>query len=173
MISVFLLSIVMALPSPLLDLQKKFLKVQGFEAQFSQKAEQNLFPGHPDSAEGQIKFKKPGWLQWSYVKPEKRVMTYENRQIIIEDEGKKEKINTGGPITFEESFSFLWGQPDLKLFKVEAMDANHFRVIPKKSAGLQFKEIQIKVENSLVQEAKIISSIDGSNTLHFSNWKLH
>jgi outer membrane lipoprotein-sorting protein len=161
-----------ALPQPLQILQKKFSTVQSFDARFSQEAQQNLFPDHPDKAEGMISFKRPGWMRWSYEKPEKRIMTYENREILVEESGKKEKISTGGPVTFEESFSFLWGKPDPKLFKIEAIDATHFRIVPKKTAGLQFSEIQILVENSLVREARVVSAVDGVNILRFSDWKL-
>lgn len=172
MLSTFLFCLVSALPMPLQDLQKKFRHVQSFSASFTQEVPQKLFPGSPETAEGNIAFKKPGWIQWSYSKPEKRVLTYEKREIVVEEDGTKETIATSGPVTFEESFSFLWGQPDLKIFKVEAIDQKRFKVIPKKGAGLQFTEIQIFVENSVVTEARMVSSVDGINILRFSDWKL-
>lgn len=161
-----------AVPAPLKEIQKRFLTVTMFEAQFDQTVDQKLFKDQKETASGRLNFKKPNFMTWTYESPEKRTISFLNGELIIEEAGHKERIKSTGPLTLEQSFSFLWGRPDEKAFKILPMNQSQFSVEPRVIEDAPFKRIEVSVKNGLVHEVLVHTNLDAINRIQFSRWTL-
>jgi len=151
-------------------LQKTFKHQKSLEASFNQKIVQDLFPDSPDEASGTLKFLRPNKMIWTYETPRKRVIEYDGMKLTVNENGKTDTQSVSGAVTLEQSFSFLWGEPDPKVFKVQTLSPRSFRVIPLRTDEVTFKHIDVIVEAGKVSEAKVYDKL-GSTSLMKFNWK--
>jgi outer membrane lipoprotein-sorting protein len=180
MIQIFLfwaaISVASPIPKPLQDLQKTFHGRKGFEVEFSQEVKQSPFPekvgAKTSVATGKVKFERPHQLKWTYEKPQIRIIEYDGKHLTITDGKQKEEVADSGKLNLQESFSFLWGQTDSSIFKIEGRGSDDFRLVPKDSSKAMFKYIDVTVKNGKVVSAKVQSSIEGVSELKFQNWKV-
>lgn len=153
----------------LLSLQKNFKSHQAFKVNFRQEVDQQLFSDESGRAEGLVEFKKPHFLKWIYQKPEKRLIQYDGKQLIVDGE----KIHQAGAISLEQAFAFLWGQVDEDVFQVKALSPKRLELRVKDELETSFKKIEVLVENSTVKEALIYDHVGGTSKLVFSDWKFN
>lgn len=156
-------------PEALLRIRKAVQSKKSLEANFSQKVEQSLFPDDESNAVGHLLVKRPNYLEWTYEKPEKKRIVYDGKSIIVDGE-KNEQI---GGLSLEESFSFLWGKVDPRLFVLKTINQNQLELSVKPELNSSIKSIQVILDNdSLVKEAIVSDQVGGKSRLVFSNWKL-
>lgn len=161
-----------SIPTPLQELQKKFSKSSGFEVNFTQEIKQDIFPDQNDKAAGHIQFSRPQSLVWKYKSPHERTIRYDGKFLTIEEQGEKQIVRDNGQVNLQESFAFLWGQPNPKVFLIEPKDSQSFLVRPKDPARAGFKSIDVRIKNGLVEEARVINQLDSESKLEFSQWKI-
>lgn len=162
--------------SPLTDLQKTFKPHQGFEADFVQNIEQEIFSKDESVALGTIKFKKPSLLRWEYLKPKKKIIELKNNTLIIEEDGRAEVASGSNRVNLEEAFSFLWGDTNRSQFDVQVISENQFQLTPKMPDHVTFKSILVttgRQKNKIfVETAEVNGKLGDKSILRFSNWKL-
>ncbi|MDB5038927.1 MAG: Outer-rane lipoprotein carrier protein [Bacteriovoracaceae bacterium] len=156
------------LSKPLEDLRKTFGSKKGFEVEFDQQIKQDIFPDQPETATGHVKFMRPHHLIWVYKTPHKRVIEYDGEVLRIDSE----PVRDSGQVNLQESFSFLWGQPNSEIFSIETKNPSTFRVTPKNPSKAGFKFIDVSVKAGLVSNATVKNLLEGDSVLHFRNWKL-
>lgn len=149
-------------------LQKSFKNKQSIRASFHQKVVQDLFPNSPDEASGTMEFRRPDKLVWTYEKPRSRVIEYDGRQLKVKEDGRTEVQPVAGAVTLEQSFSFLWGEPDPKVFKIEHLSSQAFRVIPVRSDEVTFKYIDVTVAKGKVSQAKVFDKLGSTSIMTFT-----
>lgn len=170
LLSIYSLSLI-ASASPLKDIQSEFKAVDGFKVEFEQIVEQELFPDDPQTALGHIRFQRPEFMEWAYRKPKPRLIQYKDGELFVEEDGERQRMKGVDKLSLEQAFSFLWGETDPQLFKLEITSQNSFRVIPKvEKAG--FKSIDVFVADGRVQKAVVTDNLDGKSRLLFKNWKV-
>lgn len=169
MISILALISLISSPIPALkDLQATMGKVQSFKASFQQTVKQDLFPEAAETAKGRVLFSRPNQLDWIYESPKKRRITFDGKELIIEDDrGEKQIIHDRGRITLEKSFSFLWGQPDESLFALESKSREKFRVRPRRPQDVSFEWIDVTVKKGKVASALVHDKLGGESLLEF------
>ena len=161
------LMILISARHPALDsVRLEFKNKTGFKVQFEQTVKQDLFPKDPEQAYGRIQFTKPNRFEWVYEKPQKKKIRFDGKQLWIDSE----LMLTPG-ISLEEAFSFLWGEANSKVFDIEEVSKNQFRLKVKKGLETSFKSIDVWVENSRVSQAIVHDQLDGSSQIRFFNWK--
>jgi outer membrane lipoprotein-sorting protein len=153
-------------------LKKKFAGHKSFKVEFTQIVDHEVFLDQLDKATGSIEVKKPHYLNWVYKKPSPRSITYNGKNLVIKEGGEEQTINPAGGLSLQESFSFLWGEPNSKVFKVVSLKKNEFRVVPLNKDAAQFKYIDVKVAKGFVQQAVVHDHLDGQSLLKFHGWKL-
>lgn len=159
--------------SPALQsLQSNFAGKRGFEVEFSQEIKQEIFPDQKDRASGRVKFIRPSHLLWTYDEPTKRVISFDGKELKILENEQSQIVRDSGQINLQESFSFLWGQPNPKVFSVTSQGKDGFRVSPRETKRAGFKFIDVVVKSGLVTEAIVENHLDGQSHLYFSHWKL-
>lgn len=161
-----------ALPSGLVQVQKTFSGKQGFDVRFTQEVNQTTFKDHRTKAEGKVSFKRPSILKWQYEKPSSRLIEYDGKSLVITEGTEKNEVKDVGPLSLQESFSFLWGGANTTAYKFEASGTSDFKVIPRNPKKAPFKEIFVKVEGGKVSEARVQNHLEGESLLRFSDWKL-
>jgi len=150
------------------ELRSRMKGVNSFEAQFTQTVKQDLFPDSASVASGRIMFTRPNKLQWIYEKPKKRLIKFDGKELTIEDErGDKQIIRDQGRITLERSFSFLWGEPDESLFKLEDRGASRLRLRPRRPEDVNFKWIELSIQKGRVASALVHDKLGGESLLEF------
>lgn len=158
--------------SALTDLQKTFRGKKGFEVRFQQEVVQSTFKDQNNLAEGSVRFSRPNDLKWTYEKPTKRVIEYDGKRLLVTEGTEQQEQKDSGPLNLQESFSFLWGETNQTLYKVEVISADAFQIRPRNPKNTTFKTIDVKVKNGMVVEAKIQNNLEGVSRLRFSNWHL-
>lgn len=161
------------LPSSLQEVQKTFSKAHAFEVSFRQEVKQDIFPDDPEVALGRVKFTKPEHLIWTYESPRKKIIEYDGKRLLITEDGETHQIKDLGQISLQESFAFLWGKPDPKIFVLQNLGPHSFRVSPKEVKRAGFKFIDVEVRQGFVSEAKIRNALDSESTLKFNQWRLN
>lgn len=165
-------SFVAAETSALQTLQKNFRGKKGFTVRFVQEIDQSTFKDQRNNAEGEVQFLRPNDLIWTYEKPKRRVIQYRKSKLTITEEQETQEVKETGPLNLQESFSFLWGETNQTLYKIEAIDSRRFKVTPRNAKKASFRSIEVRVENGRVAEAKIENNLEGVSRLTFSDWKL-
>lgn len=150
------------------SLQKSFKDKKQIRASFHQKVVQDLFPNSPDEASGTMEFQRPDKLVWTYEKPRSRVIEYDGRKLKVKEGGKTEVQSVSGAVTLEQSFSFLWGEPDPKVFKIESLNSEAFRVIPLRTDEVTFKYIDVTVAKGRVSQAKVFDKLGSTSIMTFT-----
>jgi len=159
---------------PALDtLQKTFKSVKSFEVSFTQELKQSLFPDDPDRASGRLMFTRPHSMSWTYVKPKPREILFDGSELKITEGKEVTIIRDSGRVTLEKSFSFLWGSPDLSLFKIQSNSKSSFIVMPQRAIEVNFDRIEVKLDGKLVSSVRVIDKLGSESLLSFSNWKFH
>ena len=151
-------------------LQKTFKNQKSLEASFNQKIVQDLFPESPDEATGTLTFQRPNKMVWTYETPRKRVIEFDGLKLTVKENGRTETQPISGAVTLEQSFSFLWGEPDPKVFKIQTLSPRSFRVIPLRTDEVTFKHIDVVVDAGKVSEAKVYDKLGSTSLMRFS-WK--
>ncbi|MBN8555881.1 MAG: outer membrane lipoprotein carrier protein LolA [Deltaproteobacteria bacterium] len=173
--SLFLWSVVSVLISvsnPVNDLHKTFQGKKGFQVEFTQEIQQSSFAKTNSQASGSVKFTRPHFLKWIYETPKKKTIEYDGSKLTIEEGSQKEEVKDSGKLNLQKSFSFLWGQADSNVFKIEKIDGTDFRLTPRDLSSANFKYIDVTVKKGLVTSVRIPSAIEGVSELKFKNWKL-
>lgn len=146
--------------------------IKSFEVQFTQTVKQDLFPEAEDAASGSLMFTRPQRMKWVYLKPKARRIEFDGKDLVIEEGDQKQIIHDRGRITLEKSFSFLWGQPDADIFRVESRGAKSFLVTPRHKDDVNFVSIEVEVNSGRVAQATIVDKVGGRSILRFHQWKL-
>lgn len=168
----FVLTSVSVGPSPLDSLKASFKNKKGFEVEFTQSVIQKTFPTAPDRAKGRVRYERPGHLVWLYETPDKRKIEYAKGELTITENEETQKITDLGQTHLQESFAFLWGETDLKNFKIEVKNSRTFRVYPKSTSRAGFKFIDVSTQKGLVETATVENNLEGQSILQFERWKI-
>jgi len=166
-------AVLMALPQPLQELRSAFRGVQRFEVDFDQEIRQELFADSPDRAAGRLMYSRPASLTWSYEAPKKRTIRWNGKELSVEDGNEKQVIRDQGRVTLESAFSFLWGEPDPKVFAVAGLSAKEFLIRPLDKDSVTFESLKVQVEKSRVKTVSVKDKLGGESILRFKNWALH
>src|SRR3954467_11910390 len=71
--------------------------------------------GRVEDSEGTVQVKKPGFVRWDYVRPDKRTLYVQGKTLWIwrpEDQEAQVKRDFGGD-QLSSAFTFLWGRGNL------------------------------------------------------------
>lgn len=161
--------------APFEALRKNFSGKQGFQVEFVQQVKQEVFLSKKDQsseASGIVKFKKPHFLEWIYEKPSRRSIVYDGKKLTTDDGKVKESVDDTARLNLQKSLSFLWGESESDLVRIEPMGASQFRVVPKDKTSTTFSSIEVEVSNGLVKSALVRDHLDGESLLRFKNWRL-
>ncbi len=158
--------------SPLSQLKSNMAGKSGFEVSFTQEVKEELFPDETELASGMIRLKKPDQLEWSYLKPRKRIIRYVDKKLTIEQGGEVTDVPRSDQVSLHESFSFLWGETDPKTFSIKIIDAKRFRISPVKKENVGFETIDVTLGERWVREVRIKNKLEGESVISFSNWKV-
>lgn len=158
---------------PALDqVRNSFHSKKGFEVRFEQQVAQSTFKEKNAKASGVVKFSRPSLLEWLYEKPSRRLIRYDGKELVIEEGKEKQVVHETGKLNLQESFSFLWGESNLTLYKLESIDKKSFRIRPRDLKTAPFQFIEVLVDGGHVSEARIHNNLEGESRIQFTGWKL-
>jgi outer membrane lipoprotein carrier protein len=94
--------------------QAYYAQTKDFSASFHQRYTY-VSIGRVEDSEGTVQVKKPGFVRWDYVRPDRRTLYLSGKTLWIwrpEDQEAQVKRDFGGD-QLSSAFSFLWGKGDL------------------------------------------------------------
>ena len=165
----FLLMLVGA--TPLDSVRDGFKGRRGFEVRFEQEVKQELFPDQPSLARGFVEYQKPNRLRWVYEAPDKKEIVFHEGKGFILRGKEKEEIPNARALGVEESFGFLWGEMNLKQFRVKKIDASSVEIRPVDLEKAQFEKMLLRISKSKIDEVKVFDRLGGESRIHFKEWK--
>lgn len=136
------------------------------------------------SSEGKLVFKAPNLVKWEYVKPYQNIAVFKDDQLLVTNEGKKDKIDLSSNKLFRSLNSLIVNsikgdmfdesQFDLAYFKYD--DAYLVRFVPKDNRMRKFiASFELKFSNTTaeVDEVKLIEPNDDYTLITFQNRKVN
>lgn len=122
------------------NIQSQYDKIRDFSAHFKQIFHHKILKRKEES-EGNVKFKKPGFMRWNYLKPSNKSFIVDGKSLwIYQPEDKLAMVDRCfKQDTLTASLSFLWGggniskQFDTQFFDGQFGDATdiHLQLTPK------------------------------------------
>jgi outer membrane lipoprotein-sorting protein len=157
--------------TPLDGVREAFKGRKGFEVRFEQEVKQELFPEQPSLARGFVSYEKPNQLRWVYESPDQKEIVFKQGKGFILRGKEKEEIPNARALGVEESFGFLWGEMDLKQFRVKKLGEGSVEIRPLDSEKAQFEKMQLRISKSKIDEARVFDRLGGESRIQFKDWK--
>ena len=129
---------------------------------------------------GTMGFKSPAQLQWAYKKPYHYGIVFKNNKILIDDEGKKSKIDIGNSDVFSKINKLIVGSVSGALFDDQEFTVTYTKtphqniaVLSPKDAALKKYIRQIELtfdpQDATVVQVKLIESSADYTRIVFKN----
>ncbi len=158
--------------------QAYYDKITTFQADFSQVFTKR-FHGDQPAESGKIYVKKPGFMTWDYLKPEKKLFLIDGKKAWMYEPSSKQAMwhdikDSGLPTPVK----FLWGKGKLvDDFHVKIIDKSKFagkgqkaiKLLPKKSSPHFTSVLFIVNEQGAVVSSIVFDSEGNRNRITFSN----
>ncbi|WP_027127679.1 outer membrane lipoprotein carrier protein LolA [Gelidibacter mesophilus] len=139
---------------------------------------------HNISSEGKLVFKAPNLVKWMYLKPYKNSAIFKDDQLLVTNEGKKDKIDLSSNKLFRSLNSLIVNsikgdmfdasQFELAYFKYD--DAYLVKFVPKDKRMQKFIaafELKFSNPSAEVEEVRLIEPNDDYTLITFSNRKVN
>ncbi len=136
------------------------------------------------SSEGKLVFKAPNLVKWEYVKPYKNSAIFKDDQLLVTNEGKKDKIDLSSNKIFKSLNTLIVNSIKGDMFDEAQFDLAYFKIsdgylvkfIPKDKRMKKFMasfELKFSKSNAEVQEVKLIEPNEDYTLITFANRKIN
>lgn len=136
------------------------------------------------SSEGKLVFKAPNLVKWEYVKPYKNSAIFKDDQLLVTNEGKKDKIDLSSNKIFKSLNTLIVNSIKGDMFDETQFDLAYFKIsegylvkfIPKDKRMKKFMasfELKFSKSKAEVQEVKLIEPNEDYTLITFANRKVN
>lgn len=136
------------------------------------------------ASEGKLVFKAPNLVKWEYVKPYQNIAIFKDDQLLVTNEGKKDKIDLSSNKIFKSLNTLIVNSIKGDMFDETQFDLAYFKVeegylvkfAPKDKRMKKFMasfELKFSKSDAEVKQVKLIEPNEDYTLITFANRKLN
>ncbi|MBJ7879557.1 outer membrane lipoprotein carrier protein LolA [Gelidibacter salicanalis] len=136
------------------------------------------------SSEGKLVYKAPNLVKWEYVKPYQNIAIFKDDQLLVNNEGKKDKIDLSSNKIFKSLNTLIVNSIKGDMFDETQFDLAYFKFeegylvtfVPKDKRMKKFIasfELKFSKSDAEVKEVKLIEPNNDYTLITFANRKIN